>query len=104
MSKTFVKDPRSVAKPGDIVRVKVLEVDAQRKQIALTLRLDDEVQPTSSKEIRSAQGSSRHTSGASRGAAPEQRRETGGNARAAAGGALGDALLAAMRASKDKTR
>ncbi len=104
MSKTFVKDPRSVAKPGDIVRVKVLEVDAQRKRIALTLRLDDEVQPTSSKEIRSAQGSSRHTSGASRGAAPEQRRETGGNARAAAGGALGDALLAAMRASKDKTR
>jgi len=35
MSKTFIKDPRSVAKPGDIVRVKSLEVDAPRKRIAL---------------------------------------------------------------------
>ncbi len=42
MSKTFVKDPRAVVKPGDIVRVKVLEVDKPRKRIALTLRLDDE--------------------------------------------------------------
>ena len=42
MSKSFVKDPRSVVKPGDIVRVKVLEVDKPRKRISLTLRLDDE--------------------------------------------------------------
>ncbi|MFD4790788.1 Tex family protein, partial [Streptomyces sp. NPDC058459] len=42
MSKTFVKDPRDVAKPGDIVKVKVLDVDIPRKRIALTLRLDDE--------------------------------------------------------------
>ena len=43
MAKTFVKDPRNVVKPGDIVRVKVLDVDKPRKRIALTLRLDDEV-------------------------------------------------------------
>jgi uncharacterized protein len=42
MSKTFVKDPREVVKPGDIVRVKVLEIDVGRKRIALSLRLDDE--------------------------------------------------------------
>ncbi|WP_338118470.1 Tex family protein [Streptomyces coryli] len=42
MSKQFVKDPRDVAKPGDIVKVKVLDVDAPRKRISLTLRLDDE--------------------------------------------------------------
>src|SRR3954465_15037549 len=42
MSKTFVKDPREVVKPGDIVRVKVLDVDKARKRIALSLRLDDE--------------------------------------------------------------
>ncbi|MCZ7434405.1 Tex family protein [Streptomyces sp. WMMC1477] len=42
MSKTFVKDPRDVAKPGDIVKVKVLEVDENRKRVSLTLRLDDE--------------------------------------------------------------
>jgi uncharacterized protein len=42
MAKTFVKDPRDVVKPGDIVRVKVLEVDKPRKRISLSLRLDDE--------------------------------------------------------------
>lgn len=43
MSRTFIKDPREVVKPGDIVRVKVLEVDVPRNRIALTLRLDDEL-------------------------------------------------------------
>jgi protein Tex len=42
MSDTFVKDPRDVVKPGDVVRVKVLDVDVPRKRISLTLRLDDE--------------------------------------------------------------
>ncbi|MZE49808.1 S1 RNA-binding domain-containing protein, partial [Streptomyces sp. SID5770] len=42
MSKTFVKDPRDVVKPGDVVKVKVLDVDVPRKRISLTLRLDDE--------------------------------------------------------------
>ncbi|MFJ4910169.1 Tex family protein [Streptomyces sp. NPDC093249] len=43
MSKTFVKDPRDVVKPGDVVKVKVLDVDVPRKRISLTLRLDDQV-------------------------------------------------------------
>ncbi|MFD4628610.1 Tex family protein [Streptomyces sp. NPDC058284] len=42
MSKTFVKDPRDVVKPGDIVKVKVMDVDIPRKRVSLTLRLDDE--------------------------------------------------------------
>ncbi|GGK98085.1 RNA-binding transcriptional accessory protein [Planomonospora parontospora subsp. parontospora] len=42
MSRTFVKDPREVVKPGDVVRVKVLDVDIPRKRISLTLRLEDE--------------------------------------------------------------
>ncbi len=42
MSRTFVKDPREVVKPGDVVRVKVLEVDLPRKRISLTLRLEDD--------------------------------------------------------------
>jgi uncharacterized protein len=43
MSRSFVKDPREVVKPGDVVRVKVLDVDIPRKRISLTLRLEDEV-------------------------------------------------------------
>jgi uncharacterized protein len=42
LSKTFVKDPRDVVKPGDVVRVKVMDVDIPRKRISLTLRLEDE--------------------------------------------------------------
>jgi uncharacterized protein len=45
MSKTFVKDPRDVVKPGDVVRVKVLDVDVPRNRISLTLRLDDPAEP-----------------------------------------------------------
>ena len=41
LSDTFVKDPRTVVKAGDVVPVKVLEVDLPRKRIALTMRLSD---------------------------------------------------------------
>jgi uncharacterized protein len=43
LSTKFVKDPREVVKAGDLVKVKVLEVDLARKRIALTMRLDDAV-------------------------------------------------------------
>ncbi|MYN01036.1 S1 RNA-binding domain-containing protein [Pseudoduganella sp. DS3] len=41
LSNTFVKDPHSVVKAGQVVKVKVLEVDVKRKRIALTMRLND---------------------------------------------------------------
>ncbi|MDO9008885.1 MAG: helix-hairpin-helix domain-containing protein, partial [Thiobacillus sp.] len=41
LSSSFVKDPHSVVKAGQIVKVKVLEVDKKRKRIALTMRLSD---------------------------------------------------------------
>jgi len=42
LSDRFVGDPREVVKSGEVVRVKVLDVDEVRKRISLTLRLDDE--------------------------------------------------------------
>ncbi|UEL29363.1 Tex family protein [Pseudarthrobacter sp. L1SW] len=42
MANRFVSDPREVVKSGQVVRVKVLEADPERKRISLTLRLDDE--------------------------------------------------------------
>jgi uncharacterized protein len=39
MANAYVKDPRKIAKPGDVVRVKVLEVDPKRRRISLTMRL-----------------------------------------------------------------
>jgi len=43
MSSKFISDPREVVSSGQIVKVKVLEVDSVRKRISLTLRLDDEL-------------------------------------------------------------
>jgi len=51
MANAFVRDPRKVAKPGDVVRVKVLEVDPIRRRISLTMRLYDapEAPPTTAR-------------------------------------------------------
>ncbi len=84
MSKTFIKDPREVVKSGDIVKVKVLEVEVARKRIALTLRLDDEV---GGKSERPAQGVPKDKSRSStRPPAPRKPQPESG------GGALAEAL------------
>ncbi|MDQ7969115.1 MAG: Tex family protein [Oxalicibacterium faecigallinarum] len=54
LSNTFVKDPHTVVKAGQVVKVKVLEVDEKRKRIALTMRLSDSApQPGSQPQQRS---------------------------------------------------
>ncbi|WP_327179170.1 RNA-binding transcriptional accessory protein [Streptomyces sp. NBC_01335] len=76
MSRTFVKDPRDVVKPGDIVKVKVMDVDVPRKRISLTLRLDD--------EAASGQGGGRRERDAAQGQGgrpPRQRQSDGGGRR-----------------------
>ena len=42
LANKYVSDPREVVKAGDVVKVKVLEVDEKRKRIALTMRLNDD--------------------------------------------------------------
>ncbi|ABR89555.1 Tex transcriptional accessory protein [Janthinobacterium sp. Marseille] len=49
LSNTFVKDPHTVVKAGQVVKVKVLEVDEKRKRIALTMRLSDSAPVAGSK-------------------------------------------------------
>ncbi|MFK8046870.1 MAG: Tex family protein [Halioglobus sp.] len=50
LSNTFVKDPRDVVNAGDIVKVKVIEVDEARKRIALTMRLTDKAGESNNKK------------------------------------------------------
>ncbi|MET0491705.1 MAG: Tex family protein [Actinoplanes sp.] len=45
LSHTFVKDPREVVKSGDVVKVRVVEIDEARKRISLTMRLEDKAEP-----------------------------------------------------------
>jgi uncharacterized protein len=91
MSKNFVKDPREVVKPGDIVRVKVLDVDHARKRISLTLRLDDDATGTASGGARSGGGTGGSPSpgrqGGNRPARPH-----GGGQEQFTGGAMAEAL------------
>jgi protein Tex len=94
MSKTFVKDPCDVVKPGNIVRVKVLEVDLARKRISLTLRLDDEIGPRADRTAPSAPRNAPPSRGPAPGKAPARREE--------GGGALAEALRRAGLAEKRK--
>ncbi|MFH8420487.1 Tex family protein [Streptomyces sp. NPDC018038] len=80
MSKTFVKDPRDVVKPGDVVKVKVLDVDIPRKRISLTLRLDDEP------GAAAGDGGSGRERGDRGGRPPQQRQGGGGGRRSERGG------------------
>ncbi|RJL24864.1 RNA-binding transcriptional accessory protein [Bailinhaonella thermotolerans] len=84
MSYDFVSDPRDVAKPGDVVRVKVQEVDIPRKRISLTMRLDDDQE---SRPRDRAQGGGRGQSGG-RGGQPGGR---GGSGRGGGQGGAGRA-------------
>jgi uncharacterized protein len=87
MSRTFVKDPRDVVKPGDIVRVKVLEVDIPRKRIGLTLRLEDEVgKPQQQPADRQRGGGNRQQGGRGGGQQKPRRNEP------SASGSMADAL------------
>ena len=83
----FVDDPHKVVKAGDIVKVKVMEVDLQRKRIALTMRLDE--QPGESNSRRSSNNTREQKKPS---AAPRGRN----NAASAGNSAMGDALSAAF--------
>jgi uncharacterized protein len=80
LSNTFVKDPHTVVKAGQVVKVKVLEVDAKRKRIALTMRLTDAAPVAGAKPQQRADRSDAQRLG------QQQRKEAppSGNAMAAA--------------------
>lgn len=76
----FVKDPREVVKAGDVVKVRVVDVDVRRKRIALSMKKDDGTPPPAGRGERSRDRDGR--------GAPQRRDE---------GGALAAALQAALR-------
>jgi uncharacterized protein len=100
MSKTFVKDPRDVVKSGDVVRVKVLDVDIPRKRISLTLRLDDDAGGRTERRPR------REGNGARSAVTPEGREgeRRGGSSDTALADALRRAGLDAGRDARDRGR
>ncbi len=65
LAEKFVKDPREVVKAGDIVKVKVIEVDIERKRIALSMRLSDEASATKNKAQSNEQAQTKRKKNAS---------------------------------------
>jgi uncharacterized protein len=90
LANKFVKDPHEVVKAGDVVKVKVLEVDRPRKRIALTMRLDD-----SAKGARGERAGDGRRDGGERPAPREQ--ATRRKPEAAGSGAMADAFARALK-------
>ena len=83
LSDKFVEDPHQVVKTGDIVKVKVLEVDVPRKRIALTMRLDESAAKNDGKSDRTLSARPRGNT---------QREERGSRGNNTMGNAFADAL------------
>lgn len=88
----FVDDPHKVVKAGDIVKVKVMEVDLQRKRIALTMRLDEQPGETA---VRRGGNSGGRDNNARSGAGKSRPRPA--NTSSAGNSAMSDALAAAFK-------
>lgn len=84
----FVSDPHQVVKAGDIVKVKVLEVEIDRKRIALTMRMDEQPQPKTAGGAKERSAPAKSAGGSRPQSAPRQ--PDSGNA------AMGNAFAAAL--------
>jgi uncharacterized protein len=90
LSNTFVKDPHAVVKTGDVVKVKVMEVDVKRQRIGLSMRMDDD--PERRKAETAGRSESRgNARGAQRQSAPQR------SSTPIKTGTLGDLLKGAMK-------
>lgn len=96
LSNSFVKDPHAVVKTGEVVKVKVMEVDIKRKRIALSMRLDDV--PGEARASKPAARRDPRESGTRNNQQTKPPRQQGqSRPAAAAGGTLGDLLKVAKK-------
>ncbi|MDT0303015.1 Tex family protein [Streptomonospora wellingtoniae] len=95
MSKSFVSDPRDVAKPGDVVRVKVMDVDTERKRISLSMRLEDDPEG-GERGARGGSGNGGARGGGGGGRKDGSRSRKGGGRREDRGGSAGGSADGAM--------
>jgi len=94
LSHTFVKDPREVVKAGDIVKVKVMDVDIPRKRIALTMRMDDQPGEKNEGKPMAANRAGASRKGSNRNAG------SGGSGQKSPQGAMAGALAQALASAR----
>ncbi|SCZ86174.1 Tex family protein [Nitrosomonas mobilis] len=88
LAERFVKDPHAIVSAGDVVKVKVLEVDVQRKRVALTMRLGDT-------PAKCVEGGNRPSAPPRR--APQKQKLAHKSSESGKTGSLGDALTRALK-------
>jgi uncharacterized protein len=94
MANHFVKDPRTLVKAGDVVKVKVMEIDLARRRIALSMRTDERVEDKKAEAaVDAPRGSGAKT-------AKRKVRSGGREQTAAPGGAMADALAKALKSGR----
>ncbi|WP_325891374.1 Tex family protein [Grimontia sp. NTOU-MAR1] len=96
LSDKFISDPREVVKAGDVVKVKVMEVDLQRKRIGLSMRLSDEP-GADNKPTRESRARTQNRSFAGNNRNDNNRRDNRGGQQSSFGGAFADAFAKAKR-------
>ena len=89
MSDTFVDDPHTVVRSGQVVKVKVMEVDVNRQRIGLSLRLNDEPGAKGPKKSKGGQAGKKPRQQRGNGRSQRQRRNDRNDT---AGGSMADAL------------
>jgi uncharacterized protein len=94
LANKFVSDPHEVVKAGQVVRVKVLEVDVARKRVALTMRLDDATPRTTGVNAGKGNVDRKRDFDRARRAQPQMKNEPQGNS------AMADALAAALNVKR----
>ena len=96
LSDSYIKDPRDVVKAGDIVKVKVMEVDPNRKRIGLSMRLSDDANEKAAEQANRGQ----RNGGNKRGGGSNQ--TSFGDKQPQGQGAMAGALAAALSNAKKK--
>ncbi|CZF84410.1 hypothetical protein GCE9029_04385 [Grimontia celer] len=96
LSDKFISDPREVVKAGDVVKVKVMEVDLQRKRIGLSMRLSDEP-GSDNKPTRESRPRQQERSFSGNNRNDNSRRDNRGGQQTGFGGAFADAFAKAKR-------
>lgn len=89
LSDKFVSDPHTVVKAGDVVKVKVMEVDVERKRIGLSMRLDEKPQPA---QAAKGKGAPAARTAQAKGGKPQSKPQKPQAINAAMGNAFADAF------------
>ncbi len=92
MAERYVSDPHEVVRSGQVVRVKVMEVDVERQRIGLSLRLGDQSQRAKRPDRPPASKAGRDTKGSVQQRNSQHPRNSGGRAADSAGNSMAQAL------------